>query len=284
MKKNTSLNYIPKTLIFILKIIEFINPNLTTMLAAKIFTTPIKHNTPQREKEMDDNTFQKKLFIPKIKKEIVVYEYGDKNSIKSVLLVHGWSGRGTQLYKIADEMIKNGYKTISFDAPAHGKSSSKTTLILEFIECILELDKIYSGFEIAIGHSLGGMALLNAKNYGLRVNKIISIGAGNSITEITKEFVVKLNLKPNQVDKLITYFEKKYNLKMEKFSSNINAKEIYIPVLIIHDENDIDVSINCAFQIKKELKNGILFISKQLGHRKILYNQIIINKIQEFIK
>ena len=42
--------------------------------------------------------------IPSINRNIVVYEYGQSD--KKVLLIHGWSGRGTQLFKIADELIK----------------------------------------------------------------------------------------------------------------------------------------------------------------------------------
>jgi alpha-beta hydrolase superfamily lysophospholipase len=49
--------------------------------------------------------------------------------VKKILLVHGWSGRGTQLFKIADELLKQGYSTISFDAPAHGKSPGKTIMV-----------------------------------------------------------------------------------------------------------------------------------------------------------
>jgi hypothetical protein len=51
--------------------------------------------------------------IPTINKSVVVYQYG---SDKKVLLVHGWSGRGTQLVKIADALLKSGCSTISFDA------------------------------------------------------------------------------------------------------------------------------------------------------------------------
>jgi hypothetical protein len=42
-------------------------------------------------------------------------------------------GRGTQLFKIADELLKQGYSTIGFDAPAHGKSPGKTTIMVDFI-------------------------------------------------------------------------------------------------------------------------------------------------------
>jgi alpha-beta hydrolase superfamily lysophospholipase len=69
---------------------------------------------------MEQISTQKTLHIPTINKSVVVYQYGQSD--KKVLLVHGWSGRGTQLVKIADALLKSGCSTISFDAPAHGKS------------------------------------------------------------------------------------------------------------------------------------------------------------------
>ncbi|WP_396171496.1 hypothetical protein [Flavobacterium sp.] len=101
---------------------------------------------------MDRKSIQKLIKIPSINKEVVIYQYGD--SEKKILLSHGWSGRGTHLYKIADEILKAGYSTISFDAPAHGKSPGKTTIMSEFVETILEIEKQFGPFEAAVGHSL----------------------------------------------------------------------------------------------------------------------------------
>jgi alpha-beta hydrolase superfamily lysophospholipase len=36
--------------------------------------------------------------------------------------------------------LKQGYSTISFDAPAHGKSPGKTTIMVDFITTILEIE------------------------------------------------------------------------------------------------------------------------------------------------
>ena len=38
-------------------------------------------------------------------------------------------------------MLANGYSTVSFDAPAHGKSGTRTTIMLEFIASILEIEQ-----------------------------------------------------------------------------------------------------------------------------------------------
>ena len=97
-------------------------------------------------------------------------------------------------------------------------------------------------------------------------------------------FIKKLNLKPEIGIKLRDYFEKKYGAKMNHYSASNAAKEVSIPVLIIHDENDVDVNVKAAHNINKNLKNSELMITKNLGHRKILGNTEVIKRIVEFIK
>ncbi|MCR4029209.1 MULTISPECIES: alpha/beta hydrolase [Flavobacterium] len=273
---------IPQFIIISAKVCAFVSKNLATKFAARIFTTPIKHKVPKREFEMNSKSSQKNIHVPAINKNIVIYKYGQSD--KKILLVHGWSGRGTQLFKIADELLQNGYSTISFDAPAHGKSEGKTTIMSEFIASILEIEKQFGPFEIAIGHSLGGMSVLNAVKDGLKVNKAIIIGSGDVVQDILDEFVLKLKLKKEFSDRLKIYFEDQYQVKMDDFSAYRAAQKINIPVLVIHDNDDPEVSVKAGIHIHENLKNGSLFLTDGLGHRKILGNQNVIKKILEFIK
>ena len=273
---------IPKVIIYIGKILQFFSVKLTTLYLARLFTTPIKHKVPKRELEMDKNSIQKRILIPIINKEIVVYQYG--KSDKKVLLVHGWSGRGTQLVKFADALVKEGFSIVSFDAPGHGKSPGNSTIMTEFIASIIEIDKKFGPFEAAVGHSLGGMALLNAIKKGLKINRLIIIGSGDKVKDILDDFVSKLELKPEFSSHLQKHFEKKYNEPMENYSAHSAAKIIDIPVLVIHDENDYEVPVTTSINIHEHLKNGELLITQHLGHRKILGNPFVIEKTVEFIK
>jgi pimeloyl-ACP methyl ester carboxylesterase len=273
---------IPNIILLTSKLISFISPKLITLFAAKLFTTPIKHKIPKREMEMDHNSIQKLINIPAFDKEVMVYNYG--KSEKKILLVHGWSGRGTQLFKIADELLKAGYSTISFDAPAHGKSPGKNTIMVDFIAAILEIDKQFGPFEAAIGHSLGGMSVLNAIKKGLKVNHAVVIGSGDVVQDIMDDFVAKLKLKPSISTRLRLHFEKKYKEDMNSFSAYLAAKETTIPVLVIHDNNDPEVPVTAGLHIHKYLKNGTLFLTNGLGHRKILGNPKVIEKTVQFIQ
>lgn len=278
---NQSLQ-IPKPILLTAKLLETISPKLVTLFAARLFTTPIKYKIPKREFHMEQNSRQSKLLVPCLQKEIMVYHYGKGE--KKIVLVHGWSGRGTQLVKIADELVKMGYQTISFDAPAHGKSEGKTSIMTEFIASILEIEKQFGPFEFAIGHSLGGMSILNAIKQNFKVKKAVTIGSGDVIQDILDDFVAKLKLNPKIALLLKQHFEKKFGESMENYSAHFAAQEVKIPVLIIHDQNDHDVPVKAAYNIQKHLEHGELIITEHLGHRKILGNETVINNITTFLK
>ncbi|KAF2506642.1 alpha/beta hydrolase [Flavobacterium zhairuonense] len=273
---------IPQFIIVSCKICAFISTKLVTKYAAKLFTTPIKHKIPKRELEMDSKSEQITINIPAIDKNIVTYHYG--KSDRKILLVHGWSGRGTQLFKIADELLKIGYSTVSFDAPAHGKSKGKSTIMSEFIASILEIEKQFGPFEIAIGHSLGGMSVLNSIKDGLQVKKAIIIGSGDIVQDILDEFISKLGLKQEISERLRDLFEEKYQVKMDDFSAYRAAQKVKIPVLVIHDNDDPEVFVKAGIHIHQHLENGTLYLTDGLGHRKILGNQNVIKKTLDFIK
>lgn len=272
---------VPKFIVLTGQFLNWISPFLAEKYARKLFITPIRHKIPKREFHMEAESVQTKLVVPAIHKEIVVYSYG--NSDKKILLVHGWSGRGTQLVKIADALIEKGYSTISFDAPAHGKSGTKTTLMLEFIESVLEIEKSYGPFEFAVGHSLGGMSILNAIKRGLQVEKAVVIGSGNSVINIVNTFVEKIGL-PNKVATIMrNSFEKKYQFDMESFSGYVAAKEVKVHVLVIHDNDDEDIPVSEAHHLAENLSHKEILITNNLGHRKILGDSTVINKIIEFL-
>ncbi|WP_309640321.1 alpha/beta hydrolase [Flavobacterium sp.] len=279
-KPNQTLK-IPKIILLTGKFLSFISTNLVVQFAARLFTTPIKYKIPKRELEMDAKSRQETIRVPSINKNIVVYHFGE--SSRKILLVHGWSGRGTQLVKFAEELVKLNYSTISFDAPAHGKSPSNTTLMPEFIASILEIDKQFGPFEAAVGHSLGGMSLLNAVKSGLKLNRLAIIGSGDIVQDIINDFVRKLELDPKLNDLLRIHFENKHNVSMDSFSSYHAAKTTDIPVLVIHDEDDDEVPVSCAHHIHQNLKNGELMITQNLGHRKILGDAKVIQKTINFI-
>jgi len=273
---------VPKSILLTGKFLQTINTNLVTKFAANIFGTPLKFKIPERELMMRDSAKNELFEIDSIDKKVMVYRYGF--SKKKILIVHGWAGRGTQLYQLADKILENKMMVVSFDGPAHGLSSGKTTLITDFIETIHQINKEYGPFDAAIGHSFGAMSLLNAVAKGLDIKKLVLIGADNSIRQITQQFVEKIELKPIIAKKLEKLFYEKYNVNIEEYSSFNAAQNVNIPTLVIHDSEDKFVPVSSAITIRQNLKNGELLMTNGLGHHKIFKDNIVIQRIIDFIQ
>ncbi|MBQ4819369.1 alpha/beta hydrolase [Aquimarina sp. MMG016] len=272
---------VPKSIQYTGKLLNWLSPFVASRFAARIFLTPFGYQMPEREKLMYDNSKKEKVFIDKVNRDIIIYQYGDSD--KKVLLSHGWSGSGTQLSKIADQLLLNGYSTVSFDAPAHGKAPGKRTIMPHFLETINYIEKEYGPFEAAIGHSLGGMALLRTTKFGLSIKKLVIIGTANSITAVTKNFAKSLGLSKKVAQHLKTYFDKRYGEDLDNYSGSVSAAGVKIPTLVIHDKNDVDVHYSSAHEIVDKLEKGKLLLTENLGHRKILGNDKVISEIIKFI-
>ena len=282
-KDNTPVQQllVPNYILSISKVLTSISPWLASRFAAKLFLTPFRYKLPEREKEMDANTIQNKEFVNSMNREIVTYHYGDGQ--KRVLLVHGWSGRGTQLAKIANALKDKGYMCVSFDAPAHGKAEGKMSMMPFFIEAVQYLDEKYGPCEAVVGHSLGGMASLRAIRNGMTTKKLVIIGTANNVTEITRHFAENMKMNEKVARKMKKYLDGKFNQDMDILSGAESAQHVKISTLVIHDENDVDVKVNSAYEIDAALVDSELMITQGLGHRRILGNEQVINKISTFI-
>ena len=284
MKKRNDLQLaeqIPKLLKLLIHTISFFSSKTTTALLGYIFSRPLRHKPHVREKEFINSSKKETHFIPSINKKIKTYEL--EGSRKKVLLVHGWSGRGSQLSSIATECNKKGFFVVSFDAPAHGGSSSYTTNVPEFVEAINFLNKTKGPFDYAIGHSFGGASIFNyCRKYRI-FEKIVVIGTQSKLSIYFAEFIKIMGLKEGYSKKIMTLFSKRVGEKIldydpENFVRNISSK-----TLIIHCSDDNYVSFGSAIALRKELKNSEIYKTTGLGHRKILGDKKTIDRLIDFL-
>lgn len=260
---------------------ERLSLRLATTMGMYFFFRPQRFPTPNREKHMLNNSQQGKLFVPEIKKTIHTYRLPNKG--QKVLLLHGWSGRATQLQALAKALHHSGMEIVSFDAPAHGQSVGKTTNIVEFVACTKEVYYHFGPFDHIIGHSMGGMVSLNAAREGLRFKTLTTIGSGDKIKNVFLDYTRKMDFTDNIADRMIDIVEKRFGQPLESYSGSNAVKQLPIPIHIIHDENDYEVPISYAHDLHKVSKNASLLLTQGLGHRRILRNQDVIDKVLTFI-
>ena len=262
--------------------LELVSPFLAMRSAAYIFSKPLKFKVPEKELKALEGCVHKMEYIPSIEKKIATFTW--KNTGKKVLLTHGWSGRGMQLYYIAESLHKEGYHVVTYDAPAHGKSEGKLTNMVQMIAAISHLDNAESSFDYFIGHSFGAMAIFNYCKMESRAKKIVTIGAADNMRTIFADFIASVDLSTKILKHMIDYFEQKFNVVIDDFSPYISVQKLQTPTLLIHDEEDYDVSVDCSYTIAKHHPNATVIKTKGLGHRRILRDDGVMQHIKSFIK
>ena len=247
------------------------------------FTT-MRFKTPAYELPALDSARKETLEVNDL--PISVYIWEDKNSKpdKTLLFVHGWTGRGTQIVNYINKLNAIGYRVISFDGPAHGNSPGEQTSALEMTDVVLALYKHYGKFDAAITHSFGGPCTAVAVQRGLKTKHIVSICPPATTTGLIEKFVSALHITEKTSAKLILRIKAKFGEHILKDTSMINTvKDIDIPGLVIHDAHDNDVTWEEGQAVAHAWNNAPFKITSGLGHRRILRDRDVIESAISFI-
>lgn len=215
-------------------------------------------------------------------KKVQVYQWGEG---KPILFVHGWMGRGTQFRKFIEAFNESGYQVISFDATGHGKSDGSRSHLMEFAGVIKILHSKYEGFEMIVGHSLGGVASMIAINDGIPTNKLIMISSPTLAHKIVDEFIIRLKASNKCKDYFDGYVIRKFGKRFEEYSATHIAQELReIDLLLIYDEDDREVDLENPRALLNVYPNARLVTTSGLGHTRILKDEEVVKTCLQFLK
>lgn len=258
-------------------VIEKAMPRVAHKLAYNLFFIPVKYKRPKRELPILDWA---EMYNEEINgKSTRFYSWGNPEHPR-VVLVHGWMGRASQFFKLINVLVERQYHVVAFDGPAHGDSGGKKTNVLDFAEAILRIERKYGKITVAVGHSFGGITILQAIKKGLDLNDVIFLSTPSIADDIVEQFEEKINASPAVGDYFRKRVIKKYGISFESISAGETIKEIELnSLLLIHDEQDKDVAIDHALLMKKRFPAAETMFTKGLGHTRILRNDEVVAKI-----
>ncbi len=260
------------------RLLSTLNSHLAVKLATKLFTHPRRE--PRCDEEMQFLTTGKQITFASGRKARI---WGKG---KVVWLVHGWESRGSTFYKLIPKLVEQGYQAIAWDGPAHGDSPGKYSSVPENARALVEdLNQGLVEKPMAfIGHSFGGATMAVVAKLYLLPKIIVIVSAPTQIRNVFTNFakLIKLSAKTTKV--FITRAEQQTGYSLQKASLTHNDLSLKSQVLIIHDKED-DVIDYTDFEALKEAWQGGEFITTQnLGHRLTIKDDVILNKIVNFLK
>ncbi len=265
-------------------------PKITSRFAYRLWLTSPRFKTPASERNALESAIVEYHTVKNHR--IATYVWGRTQQTTkpaarpTILLVHGWSGRGTQLGSFVEPLLDAGYRVLSFDAPAHGQSSGKQTTIFEIADVILALQKLYGEFDALITHSFGGPCAALAVKNGLKIKRFVAICPPATIRGLVTKFISTLHLTEKTGAHLIQHIEKSFGKHIWKdFSMTTLVATIDTPGFVIHDTNDVDIPWEEGQAVANAWHNNApIKITNGLGHRRILRDDEVIAAAIDFIK
>lgn len=257
-----------------------IAPRLAGRLAYRLWFTPTRFKTPVSEKSALESADIKHVQINH--HNIATYRWGQTGP--SVLLVHGWSGRGTQMGSFVEPLLEAGYRVISFDAPAHGKSSGKQTNLYEVADTLLALQQHYGLFDAVVTHSFGGPCIALAIQGGFETKRLVSISPPANTLGLVEKFASTLRIPAKAASNLTQRIETTFGETIWEDISMVNTvKELKIPGLLIHDSDDGDIPWQEGHAVAQAWDKARFIKTSGLGHRRILRDATVIKSSVRFI-
>ena len=274
---------LPWFLTSFVRILDYVSKGLATRFLWRIFCGPIKFKTPSREAEFYNKTEQEKIQTKSVSKKIMVYRI--PNDGPKVLFVHGWNGRSSQFYRIIELLSDEGYDITAIDLPGHGRSTRSTTNLPEITDLISEVTKSRGPYHGIVCHSFGGVAALNAVRLGATFEKLVLISTGiYEIKPMFKTFVGLFGLDEEYyADRLFDIAESLYGASPGEFGLDRFSKQIDTETLIVHCEDDKEAMKEIALTLHSDMKNSVLHLTQGLGHRRILRDEKVAEKVMNFL-
>lgn len=201
-----------------------------------------------------------------------------------VWMVHGWEGRGSQFKDMALELVKAGFSVLLWEGPAHGDTPGKRTHLIQFSSW-LEKD-IRSQVETPralIGHSFGGAASSIVAGRNIAIPYVVTIATPVDIFKIFTNYWERITLPARARKAFLKLVENETGVQVQEMNIAEIAKGYHHRFLVIHDENDKEVSFTNVERFQSIKTDAESLITKNLGHRRILRSKLVADRIIEFI-
>lgn len=255
-------------------------PSLAVKLAERLFVTPIPTRRPAREAAWTEGA--ERMTIPSALGPIPVWLWGD--GPRTILLVHGWSGRGLQLAAFVEPLVARGFRVVAHDAPGHGDAHGRISSMPAFAASLGAVARRFGPVSAVIAHSLGSTAAIYALAHReLFVDRFIAISPAARLHAIPERFGEVTGFPPSVVDRMKAAFEDRFGFDWEASEPLNLAPERSMPLLVIHDADDRFIPHSEGAELAEAWPDGRLITTVGLGHHRILRDTTVIGSVLSFI-
>jgi pimeloyl-ACP methyl ester carboxylesterase len=254
------------------------SPVLGSIAAESLFLSPTRHARPAWEASLLAEA--RAFSVAYAGHQLPAWEWGDGPTI---LLLHGWEGRGSQLGAFVDPLVRAGHRVVTLDLPGHGDAHDARVSVLDFAHVITQVHPALWPIHGVIAHSMGAAASTLAYTLSPFAARMVLIAAPRSPRRFFDAFVHYLELDTHTSQATEQRLEQRYTLALDEIDTLQFAPFVSAQALVIHDRDDREVPFEHGRLLASALPHATLFETHGLGHRRILKDDEVIRTATEFV-
>jgi pimeloyl-ACP methyl ester carboxylesterase len=253
-------------------------PSLAARLAERRFLTPPRPSRPAAEIALLATARARPLFVETRRVEVWLWGSGP-----SVLLVHGWGGRGAQLGAFVEPLVARGFSVVTFDAPGHGAADAGLVTIPEVVAATRAVAAARGPLAGLIAHSVGATVAARALYEGLDAGAAVFVGPIADMDGPATRFTTTLGFSREVGEAMRRRIEARVERPLSTFDVTTLAPSLRVPLLVIHDRGDAEVPWQHGRVITRAWPGAALLLTDGLGHRRILRDPDVVASAVAFL-
>jgi pimeloyl-ACP methyl ester carboxylesterase len=211
-----------------------------------------------------------------------VWVWGD--GPQTIVLVHGWSGRGLQLGAFVGPLVASGFRVVTYDSPGHGEAHGRTSSMPAFAATLGAIGRRFGPVSAIIAHSLGSTAAIYAlANRELSPDRVVAISPSARLNAVRERFGEITGFPPKIIDRMRQAFEDRLGFDWDASEPLQIAPTMPMPLMVIHDSKDSFIPHSEGSELADAWPDGRLITTAGLGHHRILRDPTVIDSVLSFI-
>ncbi len=276
-RPNTA-HMIPKPVRWFLRGLSLVAPPLAVPVAKRLWCTPMRADVKPVEQKVMDAADPFEIEVGG--NTIACWSWG---AGPAILLLHGWGSRGSRMTAFVEPLIDAGFRVVSFDAPAHGDSTGRTTTGIYYSRALLKVAAHIGGPHAIVAHSMGGWVASLAFRQGLRADRAVFISSPDDMKYYSILFAEQTGFSMKVQEKA----ERRLEIETGVEWSQLSADNVYgghdFPLLVIHDRDDPVSALEQGENVHRAWKGSELMVTEGLGHRRIITDPAVISRVVVFL-
>ena len=257
-------------------------PPLAAAWADRIFCTPPRRGMSERMAQW--LAAGQRFDVPADRRRVVVWSWGEGDGKPIVVLIHGWGSRAARFVGLGEALVESGHRVVALDGPGHGESPGRLSSGIEFARAILAVANAVGGVHGIVGHSLGGFATVLALRQGLAVRRAVFISPSATIDAYADRFATVLGVTPRVMTAMRRRLERRLRFGWDQLDAAAIAPTMRIPLLVIHDRDDAEVSWDEGAAIARAWPDATLVTTTGLGHHRIASDGGVVGRVVQFLQ